>query len=250
MKVRSMVGLIPLIAVTVLDESVISKLPGFQKRMRWFLENRRDLANQISYMQPQNGPDSRLLLAIPSRARLERVLRYMLDESEFLSPYGIRSVSRYHRDHPYTLQTDGEWRSVDYEPAESTSGLFGGNSNWRGPVWYPVNYLLIEALERYHHFYGDRLQVEYPTGSGNRMNLSQVACELNRRLTAIFLPDKQGWSPWQGGVRRFADDPHWKNLTLFYEYFNGDNGAGLGASHQTGWTALVVRALEDLQREG
>src|SRR5581483_6610197 len=195
MKVRSMVGLIPLIAVTVLDQTTISRLPGFQKRMRWFLENRRDLGNQISYMQPQNGPEGRLLLAIPSRERLERVVRYMLDENEFLSPYGIRSLSRY------------------------------------------------------HHFYGDRLQVEYPSGSGNRMNLAQVARELNRRLAKIFLPDNSGWSPWQGGIRRFADDPHWRNLVLFYEYFHADNGAGLGASHQTGWTSLVVRALEDLQRE-
>jgi mannosylglycerate hydrolase MGH1-like protein len=249
LKVRSMVGLIPLIAVEVLDQAVISRLPGFRKRMRWFLENRRDLAGQISYMQPQDGPEGRVLLAIPSRARLERVLRYMLDESEFLSPYGIRSVSRYHREHPFTLQSDGEARSVDYEPAESTAGLFGGNSNWRGPIWFPVNYLLIEALERYHHFYGDRVQVECPAGSGKKMNLAQVARELNRRLARIFLPDQSGWSAWQGGIRRYADDPHWRNLTLFYEYFHGDNGAGLGASHQTGWTALVVRSLEDLEQE-
>jgi hypothetical protein len=247
LKVRSMVGLIPLIAVEVLEQDIIARLPGFQKRMRWFLKNRRDLANQISYMQPQNGPEGRLLLAIPSRARLERVLRYMLDENEFLSPYGIRSVSRYHREHPFTLHSDGEERSVGYEPAESTAGLFGGNSNWRGPVWFPTNYLLIEALERYHHFYCDRLQVEFPTGSGNKMNLRQVACELNRRLARIFLPDQDGWSAWQGRFRRFANDPHWRKLTLFYEYFHGDNGAGLGASHQTGWTALVVRALEDLE---
>jgi hypothetical protein len=248
LKVRSLVGLIPLIAVEVLEQPLISRLPGFQKRMRWFLENRRDLARQISYMQPQNGPGGHLLLAIPSRARLERVLRYMLDENEFLSPYGLRSVSRYHREHPFTLHTDGETRSVDYEPAESTAGLYGGNSNWRGPIWFPVNYLLIEALERYHHFYGDRLQVECPTGSGRMMNLAQVAHELNRRLAGIFIPNEKGWSPWQGGVRRFAEDPHWKNLVMFYEYFHGDNGAGLGASHQTGWTALVVRSLEDLER--
>src|SRR5262249_28049052 len=148
---------------------------------------------------------------------------------EFLSPYGIRSLSRYHQSHPFTLRCDGEVRSVDYEPAESNSGLFGGNSNWRGPIWFPVNYLLIEALERYHHFYGDRVQVEYPTGSGNKMNLAQVARELNRRLTRIFVPDQTGWSAWQGNTRRFADDPHWRNLTLFYEYFHADNGAGLGA---------------------
>jgi hypothetical protein len=246
LRVRSMVGLIPLIAVEVLEQAVIAKLPGFQKRLRWFLENRRDLANQISYMQPQNDDHAHLLLAIPSQERLERVLRYMLDENEFLSPYGIRSLSRYHQQHPFELHSDGDVRSVDYEPAESTAGIFGGNSNWRGPIWFPVNYLLIEALERYHHFYGDRVQVECPVGSGNRMNLAQVAHELNRRLARIFLPDETGWSAWQGGVRRYADDPHWRNLALFYEYFHAENGAGLGASHQTGWTALVVRALEDL----
>jgi hypothetical protein len=245
LKVRSMVGLIPLIAVEVLEQRVISRLPGFQKRMRWFLENRRDLAQQISYMQPQDG---RLLLAIPSQARLERVLRYMLDESEFLSPYGLRSVSRYHLNQPFTLSVDGEHRRVDYEPAESTTPLFGGNSNWRGPIWFPLNYLLIEALERYHHFYGGRVQVECPTGSGRKMNLAQVAKELNRRLSRIFIPDETGRSAWQGGVRRYAEDPHWKNLLLFHEYFHGDDGAGLGASHQTGWTALVVRSLEDLER--
>ena len=245
LKVRSMVGLIPLIAVEVLEQSVIAKLPGFQKRMRWFLDNRRDLVHQISYMQPHDG---RFLLAIPSQARLERVLRYMLDESEFLSPYGLRSVSRYHLDHPFTLNIDGDLRRVDYEPAESTTPLFGGNSNWRGPIWFPVNYLLVEALERYHHFYGDRVQVEFPTGSGRKMNLAQIARELNRRLASIFLPDKNGRSAWQGGIRRFAEDPNWKDLLLFHEYFHGDNGAGLGASHQTGWTALVVRSLEDLER--
>jgi hypothetical protein len=248
LKVRSLVGLLPLIAVEVLEQPVIAHLPGFQKRMRWFLDNRRDLARQISYMQPQNGPNGRLLLAIPSRTRLERVLRYMLDENEFLSPYGIRSVSRYHSEHPFQLHADGQTWQVDYEPAESTGPLFGGNSNWRGPIWFPINYLLIEALERYHHFYGDRLQVECPTGSGNKMNLARVARELHRRLARIFVPDEKGWSAWQGGIRRFAGDPNWKNLTLFYEYFHGDNGAGLGASHQTGWTALIVRSLEDLER--
>jgi hypothetical protein len=229
---------------------VIAKLPGFQKRMHWFLENRRNLAQQISYMQPQDGSQGRLLLAIPSQARLERVLRYMLDESEFLSPYGLRSVSRYHLEHPFTLHIDGDVRRVDYEPAESTTPLFGGNSNWRGPIWFPLNYLLIEALEKYHHFYGDRVQVECPTGSGRKMNLVEVARELNRRLASIFIPDARGHGAWQGGNRRFAEDPHWKDLVLFYEYFHGENGAGLGASHQTGWTALIVRSLEDLKRHG
>jgi hypothetical protein len=242
LRVRSMVGIIPLFAVEVLEESVIEKLPGFRKRMRWFLENRRDLASQISYMQSQGAADGRLLLGIPSRARLERVLRYVLDENEFLSPCGVRSLSRYHREHPFFLRG----AVVDYEPAESTTPLFGGNSNWRGPIWLPVNYLLIEALERYHHFYGDTLQVECPTGSGRMMNLKSVARELSSRLARIFVPDEKGWSAWQGGLRHFAEDPHWRNLVLFNEYFHGDNGAGLGANHQTGWTALIVRLLEDL----
>ena len=246
LKVRSLVGVIPLLAVEVLEQPLIAHLSGFQRRMRWFLENRKDLAQQISYMQPQDGPDSRLLLAIPSRARLERVLRYLLDENEFLSPYGVRSVSRCHRDHPFILHSDGQTRQVDYEPGESTTPLFGGNSNWRGPIWFPINYLLIEALERYHHFYGDRLQVECPTGSGRKMNLAQVARELHRRLSHIFVPGEDGRSAWQGEMRCFAGDPHWKDLVLFYEYFHAETGAGLGANHQTGWTALVVRSLEDL----
>jgi hypothetical protein len=188
------------------------------------------------------------MLAIPSRDRLERVLRYLLDEEEFLSPYGIRSLSRYHRDRPYTFRVNGEEYRVDYEPGESTTGLFGGNSNWRGPIWLPINYLLIEALERYHHFYGDGLQVECPTGSGKLMNLKAVAAELSARLARIFLPDARGRRPCHGDDRRYADDPHWRDLALFHEYFHGDTGLGLGASHQTGWTALAARAIEELAR--
>jgi hypothetical protein len=244
-RIRSMVGLIPLAAVEVLEDSVIERLPGFRKRLQWFLDNRRDLAQHISYMEAGGESDhGHRLLAIPSRARLERVLRCMLDENEFLSPHGIRSLSRFHLKNPHVCWTGGQENRVAYVPGDSDSGMFGGNSNWRGPVWFPVNYLLIEALERYHHFYGDRLLVECPTGSGRRMNLEEVACELASRLTGIFLPDSQGRRPCHGSDRYFAADPHWQDLILFYEYFHGDNGHGLGASHQTGWTALVTRLLE------
>ncbi len=249
LRIRSLVGLIPLIAVEVLDENVIDKLPGFSKRMRWFLEHRKDLALKISYCERQTSSGHGCcLLAIPSRERLERVLACMLDEKEFLSPYGLRSVSRVHKDHPYVFEADGESLRVDYMPGESTMGLFGGNSNWRGPVWFPVNYLLIEALERYHHFYGDQLRVECPTGSGRRMTLKEVAHELNGRLARLFLPDANGRRPCHGEDERFAKDPHWCDLLLFHEYFHGDTGRGLGASHQTGWTALVARCLEDMAR--
>jgi hypothetical protein len=188
------------------------------------------------------------LLAIPSKQRLERVLRYLLDENEFLSDYGIRSVSRVHKDHPFVLQADGHEHRVDYEPGESTTGLFGGNSNWRGPIWMPINFLFIEALERYHHFYGDEFLVECPTGSGRKLTLKEVAREIEARLAQIFLADSKGRRPCNGNVRQFVDDPHWRDHVLFYEYFHGDNGRGCGASHQTGWTALITRMLWDLPR--
>jgi hypothetical protein len=244
-RIRSMVGLIPLFAVEVLEDEVLERLPGFRKRLQWFLDNRQDLAQHISYMEAEgDAGHGHRLLAIPSRARLERVLRYLLDENEFLSPFGIRSLSRYHKEHPVVYWTGGQENRVAYVPGDSDSGMFGGNSNWRGPVWFPVNYLLIEALERYHHFYGDALRVECPTGSGRLMNLAEVACELADRLKGIFLPDAHGRRPCHGSDHRFADDPHWRDLVLFYEYFHGDNGRGIGASHQTGWTALVTRLLE------
>jgi hypothetical protein len=248
LEVRSMVGLIPLVAVEVLDDAAIARLPGFRKRMEWFLKNRSDLARHISYMQTTCGgmPHGRRLLAIPSRDRLERVLRYLLDENEFFSPFGIRSLSRVHKDRPYVVRLCGQEQRVQYLPGESDSGLFGGNSNWRGPIWMPLNYLLIEALERYHHFYADDLRVECPTGSGQMLNLKQVACEISRRLTSLFLPDSSGRRPCHGDDRRYASDPAWRDLVLFYEYFHGDTGRGAGASHQTGWTALVARLLEDV----
>jgi hypothetical protein len=249
LRIRSLVGLMPLIAVEVLEEASMDDLGGFSKRMRWFLENRTDLARHITYMAKggKAAAGSRLL-AIPSRARLERVLRYMLDENEFLSPYGIRSVSRFHEEHPYVFRAGNDEHVVKYVPGESQSGIFGGNSNWRGPIWFPINYLLVEALERYHHFYGDDLQVECPTGSGRMMNLQQVAREIASRLARIFLPDEHGRRPFAADDERFASDPLWRDLVLFYEYFHGDSGRGMGASHQTGWTALAVRFLEDLGR--
>ncbi len=243
-RLRSMVGLIPLFAVEVIEEARLARLPGFRRRTQWFLENRRDLAEQISYLECAGGTAGRLLLAIPSRERLERVIRRVLDEREFLSAYGVRSLSRCYLDRPFRQRLDGADHEVRYVPGESDSGLFGGNSNWRGPVWFPLNYLLIEALERYHHYYGDGFTVEFPTGSGTRLNLAQVAHELARRLVSLFRANDGGRRPCCGLEPAFLNDPHWHDLLLFHEYFHGDTGQGLGASHQTGWTALVARLLE------
>ncbi|HEX4497822.1 MAG TPA: glucosidase [Thermoanaerobaculia bacterium] len=248
LRIRSTVGIVPLFAASSLKEEVVfRRLPGFAKRMRWFLRNRQDLARSISFMEsPQRPDDTIYLLAIPSRERLVRVLRHVLDESEFLAPYGVRSLSRVHLEHPFELAVEGGVRRVEYVPGESRDGMFGGNSNWRGPIWFPSNYLLIEALERYHNFYGDTLKVECPTGSGTMMNLDEVAAELRRRLASLFIADAQGRRPLHGNDPRFATDPNWKDLVLFYEYFHGDDGHGLGASHQTGWTALASLILNDV----
>jgi Glycosyl hydrolase family 63 C-terminal domain len=245
LRVRSLVGLVPLFAVEILEDDVIDRLPGFRKRLDWFLTNRQDLARHISYMQPGASGHGHRLLAIPSRERLVRVLRYLFDETEFLAPGGVRSLSRFHRDHPYVFRVDGQEHRVDYTPAESRTGLFGGNSNWRGPIWLPMNYLIVEALERYHHFYGDGLRVECPTGSGRFLTLKEGAEEIASRLSRIFLPDERGRRPVHGADARYATDPHWRDLVLFYEYFSGDDSRGVGASHQTGWTALAVRLMED-----
>jgi len=245
LRVRSIAGLVPLLACGILEQDVIDRLPGFSRRMQWFLKNREDLTRDICFLQPGTIRGHRhRMLAIPSCERLERTLRYLLDENEFLSPFAIRSLSRAHKDHPYALHLQGEAHRVEYEPGESGSGLFGGNSNWRGPVWFPLNYLLIEALERYDHFFGEGLRVECPTGSGRRVSLKHVARDLASRLARIFLPDASGRRPCHGNDARYREDPHWRNLVLFYEYFHGDSGRGLGASHQTGWTALALPCLE------
>jgi hypothetical protein len=243
LKVRSMVGLIPLFAVETLESELVDRFPGFKKRMQWFLENRPELSDYIE-TQTVEGTRVRRLLALVNKTRLRSVLRYLLDENEFLSPYGVRALSRYHRDHPYKLNFAGHEYRVDYEPAESTSGTFGGNSNWRGPVWFPVNYLIIESLQKFHHFLGDGFQVEFPTGSGRMRHLWDVAGEISRRLSRIFLQDGDGRRAVFGGAEKFQTDPHFRDLILFYEYFHGDNGAGLGASHQTGWTGLVAKLIQ------
>jgi len=245
LKVRSLVGLMPLLAVETLEYDLVESLPVFKRRMNWFFENRvylRDQGNMACIKSP--GEKSRRLLSIVNRERLVRVLKIMLDENEFLSPYGIRSLSKLHRDHPYTFWVAGQAHTIDYQPAESRSGLFGGNSNWRGPIWFPINYLLIESLQKYHHFYGDSLQVECPTGSGQMMHLGEVATELSRRLIKLFLRDDNGERPIYGGSRLFQDDPHFRDHILFNEYFHGNNGAGLGAGHQTGWTGLVAKLIQ------
>lgn len=247
LKIRSLVGLLPMVAVGVLDSKLIDRLPGFKKRMLWFMENRKSLCEQITLTQ-QPSKDGLMLLAIPSRQRLMKILEVMVDESEFLSDHGIRSMSKVHQREPFELDVDGQSFSVAYTPGESDSHMFGGNSNWRGPIWFPVNYLLIESLHQYYAFYGDDLKVECPKGSGNMMNLKQVAQEIADRLTKLFLPDKDGHRPLNDQQQRFADNPHWKDHVLFYEYFHGDTGRGLGASHQTGWTALVINCLEEKQR--
>jgi Mannosylglycerate hydrolase MGH1-like glycoside hydrolase domain len=242
MKVRSMVGLIPLFAVETLDPLLVDNLPGFKRRMQWFIENRPGLSEHVEIQSTDDGP--RRFLSLVNRHRLKRVLRYMLDENEFLSPYGIRSISRFHQDHPYTLHLKGMEYRVDYEAAESSNGLFGGNSNWRGPIWFPVNFLLLESLQKFHYFLGDEYKVECPTDSGNRVNLWQVAGEISERLTRIFMRGSDGRRPVFGGSDKFQSDPHWRDLIPFHEYFHGDNGAGIGASHQTGWTALVAKLIQ------
>jgi hypothetical protein len=242
LRVRSMVGLIPLFAVETLDPTIVDSLPGFKRRMQWFIENRPKLGEHIEIESTDEGP--RRFLSLVNRHRLKRVLGYMLDESEFLSAYGIRAISRFHLDHPYTMPVNDMEYRVDYEPAESSTGLFGGNSNWRGPIWFPVNYLLIESLQKFHFFLGDNFKVECPKGSGQSLNLWDIAGEISQRLTRIFLQDENGRRPVFGGTEKFQSDPHWRDLIPFYEYFHGDNGAGIGASHQTGWTALVAKLIQ------
>jgi len=242
LKVRSMVGLLPLCAVTEFDGRILEKYPELRQRLRSFLEAHPELRAFI-HDPARPGYAGRRLAAILDEKRLRRVLAVMLDEREFLSPYGIRSISRYHAEHPYRFQVGSQEYQVSYLPAESDSGMFGGNSNWRGPIWMPVNALIIRALLQYFVYYGKELTVECPTGSGRYLTLYEVAEEITRRLASIFLRDRQGRRPVYGGTRAFQEDPHWRDLILFYEYFHGDNGAGLGASHQTGWTGIIARAM-------
>jgi hypothetical protein len=211
--------------------------------MEWFIKNRPDQCGN-SASRSREGMESRRLLSVLARGRLIRVLERMLSEEEFLSPHGIRALSKYHQQNPFVLPVDGQAYRVDYEPAESHAGLFGGNSNWRGPVWFPVNFLLIESLQKFNHYFGSDVQVEFPTGSDQKASLGHVAGELSRRLSRIFLRDPLGRRPVFGGAEKFQTDPHFRDNVLFYEYFHADNGAGLGASHQTGWTALVAKLLQ------
>jgi hypothetical protein len=243
LKVRSLVGLVPLLAVETMEPEMMERHPGFRRRLEWFVEHRPDLTRNVACMQT-HGNRERRLLAVADADRLRRILKVMLDEREFLSPYGIRSLSRVHHDRPFVLHVNGMEHRVDYEPAESTSDLFGGNSNWRGPIWFPINFLIIEALQKFHHYFGDSYTVECPTGSGRLMTLWEVAAEISRRLTRIFLENDAGRRPVFGGVELFQNDAAWHDLIPFHEYFNGDTGAGLGASHQTGWTALVSKLLQ------
>jgi Glycosyl hydrolase family 63 C-terminal domain len=242
MKLRSMVGLLPLCAVAVFDGQVLERYPQYRSRIHGFLEARPELEGFI-HDPLALGPSGRRLAAILDENKLRRVLAKMLDENEFLSPYGIRALSRIHKDHPYVFQTQGQEYRVSYLPAESDTGMFGGNSNWRGPIWMPVTTLILRALLQYYMYYGDTFTIECPTGSGKKMNLYQVAAEIARRLESIFMQDKDGRRPVYGGTGKFQDDPYWRDLVLFYEYFHGDNGAGLGASHQTGWTGLIARTM-------
>jgi len=242
MKVRSMVGIVPLFAVATFEPEDYVRLTGFRKRMQWFLDHNKDVADHVDVSLKSDG-GARLLLTIANRKKLERIYRYVLDENEFLSPHGLRALSKFHKNNPYKLNVDGQTHSVQYEPAESRSSLFGGNSNWRGPVWFPLNFLLIESLQRVHYYYGDDFQVECPAGSGKNMSLWSAASEISRRLSRLFLR-KDGKRPVYGSTALFQDDPYWRDLILFYEYFHGETGEGLGASHQTGWTALVAKLIE------
>jgi mannosylglycerate hydrolase MGH1-like protein len=239
LRVRSLVGLIPMYAVRTLEPDLLDAMPGFKRRLEWFIQNRPDLTTNMACMKTP-GMKERRLFAIPDQAQLKRILKVMLDEEEFLSPHGVRSVSRYHRSHPYVFDWGGQRHEVGYDPGEGTSRLFGGNSNWRGPVWMPVNFLLVESLRRFHQFYGDSLTVECPTGSGRFMNLSQVADDICRRLLSLFQRGETGHRPIYGEAEKFQRDPHWRDYIQFHEYFHGDSGAGVGASHQTGWSALVT----------
>jgi mannosylglycerate hydrolase MGH1-like protein len=245
LKVRSMVGILPMCAITVIEKYQRERVPAALKRLRQRLSRMPELAASIHPTGPGHfGVNERGIIALVNPDKLRRILTRMLDENEFLSPYGIRALSRYHAEHPYVFNVNGQEYRVDYLPAESNTGMFGGNSNWRGPIWMPVNALIIRALLQFYLYYGDNFKVECPTGSGKMMNLFEVAREIGARLTRIFERDAQGRRAVYGGTEKFQTDPHWRDYILFYEYFHGDNGAGLGASHQTGWTGLVARLIQ------
>jgi len=243
MKIRSMVGLIPLLAVEVLDPELMKQVPEFEARLNWFLKNKPEMANLVSRWN-EKGSGERTLLSLLRGHRMKKLLKRMLDETEFLSDYGIRSLSKYHEQNPYQLKLDGKKFEVKYTPAESDSGLFGGNSNWRGPIWFPVNFLIIESLQRFHHYYGNDFKVEYPTNSGNFLTLKEISNELCDRLGKIFLQDENGDRAVYGYNKKIQSDPHFKDYILFHEYFHGENGRGVGASHQTGWTGLIAKLLQ------
>ena len=255
----------PIFAVDTVPMSALGEGQGkaFEARLKWFISRHPELIGQVSPMKPAAGstgavvdpnspvdaaletsPGRSLLFCLVNREKLRQLLEYMLDENEFLSPHGIRSVSQYHRDHPAEVRIDGTTYTLRYAPAESITPLFGGNSNWRGPVWFPINFLLIESLQKYHRYYGDDFKVECPSGSGEFMTLWEVSQELSRRLVSLFTRRSDGTRPVYGGTQKFQHDPGWRDRILFYEYFHGDNGAGLGASHQTGWTALVAKLIQ------
>jgi hypothetical protein len=242
-KVRSMVGIIPLLAAVVIDESALIRAERVGKQFTKLLRSQglgdRGRLTESGLLQGEPG-DQRLLLGVVRIHQLMRLFEKLFDEAEFLSPHGLRAVSAFHRDHPYELDVEGVQASIDYEPAESTTSMFGGNSNWRGPIWFPLNFLVVTALDRYHRFFGDDVKVDYPTGSGTLHTLAEIATDLRRRLISLFLRDADGKRPCFGGVERLQDDPAWRDNVFFNEYFHGDNGAGLGASHQTGWTGVVA----------
>jgi hypothetical protein len=246
LRVRSMVGLIPMFAVEVLDPELLERVPAFRERLEWYLRYRPDLRALVSHWEVP-GVGMRRLLSLLRGHRLKCLLRRMLDEGEFLSPYGVRALSKVHEAEPYRFEVDGQVHQVRYTPGESDTHLFGGNSNWRGPIWFPVNYLLIESLQKFHHYYGDDFQVESPVGSGRMATLNDVADDLARRLASIFLRDARGRRPVFGDHPKLQHDPHFRDHVLFYEYFHGDDGRGVGASHQTGWTGLVAKLLAPRQ---
>jgi hypothetical protein len=244
-----MVGLLPLCASTVFEPGLVAKHPRLMELIDLFKKRHPDVLEHLRQTSEENaGYGGRRILAVLNKDKLQRVLNYMLDENEFLGPYGLRSLSRYHAKHPFKFHVSGQEYRVDYLPAESNNGMFGGNSNWRGPVWMPVNGLVIRGLLNLYQYYGDEFKVECPTGSGKYLTLFEVAKEITHRLSRIFLRDENGNRPVYGGTKKFQQDPHWRDYILFYEYFHGDNGAGLGASHQTGWTGIIARLLDIFAR--